>query len=162
VRGASCYEFELATSRSFNGSSVIWSNVSSGPNAGKHCRPVTMSFELAKDPSAVGAGGDGDTGKKTIKQTTPAIRIPAVSVNLTLPWFNESGPRALYAHVRSVTAQGASSWSAPFAFDMRWATQPTPQVARPGVIRWMPVEGATGYEVWYGGHGSSGFLNKIV
>ena len=28
VRGASCYEFELATSRSFNGSSVIWSNVS--------------------------------------------------------------------------------------------------------------------------------------
>ena len=27
VRGASCYEFELATSRSFDGSSVFWSNV---------------------------------------------------------------------------------------------------------------------------------------
>ena len=28
VRGASCYEFELGTSRTFDGSSVVWSNVS--------------------------------------------------------------------------------------------------------------------------------------
>ena len=162
VRGAACYEFELATSRSFSGNSVIWSNVSTGPQAGKHCRTVTSSFTLAKDPSAVGAGGDGETGTKSIKQVIPAIRIPAVSVNLTLPWFNENGPTALYAHVRSVTTGGASGWSSPFAFDMRWESTPIPLVARPGLVRWTPIEGATGYEVWYGGRGPSGFLNKIV
>lgn len=39
VRGASCYEFELATSRTFDGSSVFWSNVSSGVASGKFCKP---------------------------------------------------------------------------------------------------------------------------
>lgn len=162
VRGASCYEFELATSRSFAGSSVVWSNVSTGPKAGAHCRPVKVKFELAKDPSSVGAGGDGESGTKTVETTIPAIRIPAVSIDLTLPWFSENGPRALYAHVRSVTSQGASKWSSPFVFDMRWESTPVPQVARPGLIRWTPVEGATGYEVWWGGRGPSGWLNKIV
>jgi len=162
VRGAACYEFELATSRAFSGSSVIWSNVSTGPLAGKHCRPVTMSFQVAKDPSDPGIGGDGETGTKTIKQKIPAIRIPAVSVNLTLPWFNENGPTALYAHVRSVTTGGASTWSAPFAFDMRWEETPVPLFARPGLVRWTPVDGATGYEVWFGGKGPAEFLNKIV
>jgi len=162
VRGAACYEFELATSRSFAGSSVVWSNVSTGPQAGKHCKPVAVKFDLAMDPSAVGAGGDGESGTKTVEMTIPAIRIPAVSVDLTLPWFNESGPRALYAHVRSVTAQAASSWSTPYVFDMRWESTPIPQVARPGLIRWTPVDGATGYEVWFGGRGPRGWLNKIV
>ena len=162
VRGAACYEFELATSRSFNGSAVVWSNVPTGGSAGKHCRDVKVTFELAKDESAVGAGGDGAPGTKQVTQTIRAIRIPAVSVNLTLPWFNENGPRALYAHVRSVTTQGASRWSAPFAFDMRWENTPVPLVSRPGVVRWTPVDGATGYEVWYGGHGPGGYLNKIV
>ena len=50
VRGASCYEFELATSRSFNGSSVIWSNVSTDANSGKHCTPVKVSFPRAATP----------------------------------------------------------------------------------------------------------------
>src|SRR4249919_1042806 len=50
VRGASCYEFELATSRSFNGSSVIWSNVSTDANSGKHCTPVKVSFPRAAAP----------------------------------------------------------------------------------------------------------------
>ena len=35
VRGASCYEFELATSRSFDGSSVFWSNVAAGARIGQ-------------------------------------------------------------------------------------------------------------------------------
>ena len=43
VRGASCYEFELATSRSFDGSSVFWSNVSEGTGSGKACRAVTIT-----------------------------------------------------------------------------------------------------------------------
>ncbi len=50
VRGASCYEFELATSRSFDGSSVFWSNVSTDTRAGRHCRPVKVTF-TSNDPS---------------------------------------------------------------------------------------------------------------
>ena len=37
VRGAACYEFQLATSRTFDGSSVVWSNVSAGTNAARSC-----------------------------------------------------------------------------------------------------------------------------
>ena len=55
VRGAACYEFELATSSSFGGSSVIWSNVSTDAKAGKHCRPVKVSFTTAPEPNAPGA-----------------------------------------------------------------------------------------------------------
>src|SRR6188474_404146 len=57
VRGAACYEFELATSRSFSGSSIVWSNVSTDAHSGKHCRPVNVTFTKAKDPSSPGAGG---------------------------------------------------------------------------------------------------------
>jgi hypothetical protein len=159
VRGAACYEFELSTSRSFSGGSVVWSNVSTGPRAGKHCRPVKVSFTKAAEP---GTPVTEAVPAEKISFTIAPIRIPAVSVNLTLPWFNENGPHALYAHVRSVAAQGASSWSRPFVFDMRWENVPVPQAGRPGIIRWTPVDGATGYEVWWGGRGPGGWLNKIV
>src|SRR4029079_204239 len=42
VRGAACYECELATSRSFSGSSLVWSNVSTGDHACQQCRSVDM------------------------------------------------------------------------------------------------------------------------
>ncbi len=32
---------------------------------------------------------------------------------------------------------------------MRWSTLPTPIETAPGLLRWTPVEGATGYTVWY-------------
>jgi hypothetical protein len=57
VRGAACYELELATSRSFETSTVVWSNVSGGTSAGRACR------------------------------SNRRINIPAASINLTLPWF---------------------------------------------------------------------------
>jgi hypothetical protein len=57
VRGAACYEFQLATSRSFDGNTVVWSNVSGGTNAGRACR-----------------------GNRQ-------ITIPAAAINVTLPWF---------------------------------------------------------------------------
>jgi hypothetical protein len=159
VRGAACYEFELATSSSFGGSSVIWSNVSTDAKAGKHCRPVKVSFTPAPEPNAPGAEA---VPPKTVSFTIAPIRIPAVSVNLTLPWITGKAGYSLYAHVRSVTTQGASTWSAPFGFDMRWESTPIPMVARPGLARWTPIDGATGYEVWYGGRGPSGYINKIV
>jgi hypothetical protein len=158
VRGASCYEFELATSSSFNGSSIVWSNVSTDAKAGKHCRPVKVSFPKATEPGQTTEG----TSDSLVHFTIAPIKIPAVSVNLTLPWFSGRGPYALYAHVRSVTTQGASQWSSPFGFNMRWEDTPIPMVARPGLVRWTPIDGATGYEVWYGGRGPGGYINKIV
>jgi hypothetical protein len=157
VRGAACYEFELATSSRFGGSSVVWSNVSTDAQSGKHCRPVKVTFRAANEPA-----GEGEEGaEKVVKETIAPIKIPAVSVNLVLPWFT-GHPYALYAHVRSVTTQGASSWSRPFAFNMRWEDTPVPLPSKPGLVRWTPIEGATAYEVWYGGKGPTGFINKIV
>jgi len=57
VRGAACYEFQLATSRTFDGNTVVWSNVSGGTSAARAC------------------GG------------SRKITIPAASISLTLPWF---------------------------------------------------------------------------
>lgn len=57
VRSASCYEFRLATSRSFDDSSVVWSNVGKGSSAARSC-----------------------AGPRR-------ITIPALALDLTLPWF---------------------------------------------------------------------------
>jgi len=158
VRGAACYEFELATSSRFGGSSVVWSNVSTDAQSGKHCTPVTVTFPKANEP----AGEDQDGAQQErVKATIAPIKIPAVSINLVLPWFTGK-PYALYAHVRSVTTQGASSWSKPFGFNMRWEDTPVPLPSKPGLVRWAPIDGATGYEVWYGGRGPTGYINKIV
>ncbi|GIU96112.1 MAG: hypothetical protein KatS3mg012_2569 [Gaiellaceae bacterium] len=118
VRGASCYELRLATSRAFEDSTIVWSNVSSGGGAGRSCR-----------------------GPR-------AIRIPAASLGLTLPWFT-GRPYALYAQVRAITSRGATAWSAPYGFNMQWTERPVPLATKPGLIRWTPIEGATAYEVWY-------------
>jgi hypothetical protein len=83
-----------------------------------------------------------------VKTVIPPIRIPAASVNLVLPWFTGK-PYALYAHVRSVATQGASRWSKPFGFNMLWEDTAIPLPAKPGLVRWTPVEGASAYDVWY-------------
>jgi hypothetical protein len=143
VRGASCYEFELSTSRTFDESTLVWSNSAEGTKAGKRCGPVkTFAADLAPQQSGEITETQTQTG------TIPAIRIPAVSLNLTLPWFTGK-PYALYAHVRGVTTSGPTKWSRPFGFNMRWEEQPVPMSARPGLIRWKPVDGATSYQVWY-------------
>jgi hypothetical protein len=166
VRRASCYEFELATSRSFNGSSVIWSNVSTDAKSGKHCTPVRVSFPRAATPDddsgSTGSQDGASASQEMVRETIAPIKVPAASINLTLPWFTGKNPFALYAHVRSVTTQGASGWSHPYSFDMRWENTPTPQSGRPGLVRWTPVEGATMYQVWLGGRGPTHFPNRII
>jgi hypothetical protein len=140
VRGASCYEFELATSRTFDGSSVFWSNVSYGATSGKFCRSVSIS--------APAASSDDEGTDKAVRTVIAPIKIPATSVNLVLPWFTGK-PYALYAHVRAITTRGATAWSRPFGFNMRWEDTPVPQPSKPGLVRWGAVEGATAYDVWY-------------
>lgn len=144
VRGASCYEFELATSRSFDGSSVFWSNVAYGSGSGKYCRSVTITAPASDEQKSTSDG----TGSDVVTTKIAPIRIPATSVNLVLPWFTGK-PYALYAHVRAVTTRGATSWSKPFGFNVRWDSTPVPLVSKPGLLRWAPVEGATAYDVWY-------------
>jgi hypothetical protein len=145
VRGASCYEFELATSRSFDGSSVFWSNVAYGAGSGKYCRAVTITAPAAQEQQS---GDEAATGPTELKMRISPIRIPATSVNLVLPWFTGK-PYALYAHVRAITTRGATAWSKPFGFNVRWESTPVPLTSKPGLVRWAPVEGATAYDVWY-------------
>ncbi len=47
VRGAMCYELQLATSRSFQDSTVVWSNVSGGTNAGRVCGGSKLNIPAA-------------------------------------------------------------------------------------------------------------------
>jgi hypothetical protein len=106
--GARSYDFELATSKSFDDRTMVWSTA---------------------DPSS--------------------LRVPATAIPVALPWMT-GRPYALYARVRAQTAKGATRWSAPFGFNMRWETVAehlVPDV--PGLVRWKPVDGATSYEVWF-------------
>jgi hypothetical protein len=147
VRGASCYEFELATSRTFDGSSVFWSNVAYGVGSGKFCRSVSVTAPAATTGQSSGTSGDSGAAE-TVRTVIAPIRIPATSVNLVLPWFTGK-PYALYAHVRAITTHGATAWSMPFGFNMRWEDTPVPLASKPGLVRWATVEGATAYDVWY-------------
>jgi len=154
VRGARCYEFELATSKAFSQSSLIWSNVQY--TVGRHsvCAPVPANSPTT--PSGPSTGSTtAATGASASSQTDPAVqsvipplRVPAVSIDVALPWFTGS-PYALYAHVRAITASGATNWSSPFGFNMQWPSTAKPLQADPGLIRWTPVAGATSYQVWF-------------
>ncbi len=151
VRGARCYEFQLATSRSFSSNSVIWSNVNDQAKT-RACQPV------AADPGATtGSASDPQppTDDAAAAATTDPnqaviapLLVPAVSVDLVLPWFT-GNPYALYSRVRAVTDRGPTRWSKSFGFNMQWQTRPAPLKAPTGLVRWTPVEGATGYQVWY-------------
>jgi hypothetical protein len=146
VRGAACYEFELATSRTFDESALVWSNVAYGARSGKLCRPVIATSPAANEPGS--EGGEAGAAADVIRTVIAPIKIPATSVNLVLPWFTGK-PYALYAHARAITARGPTGWSKAFGFDMRWEELPVPLAGRPGLVRWTTVEGATGYEVFY-------------
>jgi predicted RecA/RadA family phage recombinase len=76
------------------------------------------------------------------------LRSPAVSVPVSLPWMT-GNPYSLYAHARAITSKGATAWSKPFGFNMRWADVPQPVTpAYPGMLRWTAVSGANAYMVW--------------
>ena len=161
MRGARCYEFELATSRAFSESSVVWSNVRTGVKPGTGCAVVAASSKAATPTTTPPTGASGATGAAgatpapapattdpAVSTTIPILRVPAVSVDVSLPWFTGQ-PYALYSHVRAITAQGPTGWSTPFAFNMRWLDVPTPLESTPGFVRWKQVPGATSYQVWY-------------
>jgi hypothetical protein len=75
------------------------------------------------------------------------VSAPVLAPNITLPWIT-GNPHSLYARVRAVTSTGASAWSSSYGFDLAPPAAPTPLPSYPGLLRWTPVDGATGYQVW--------------
>jgi hypothetical protein len=76
------------------------------------------------------------------------LQSPVASIPIALPWIT-GNPYSLYAHVRAITRKGATQWSLPYGFNMRWAGVPTPLPSYPGLVRWTPVSGASQYNVWF-------------
>ena len=76
-----------------------------------------------------------------------SVNAPVEAPGITLPWIT-GNPHSLYARVRAITPDGATPWSTNFGFDMVAPAAPTPLPSYPGVLRWTPVPGAAGYEVW--------------
>ena len=75
------------------------------------------------------------------------LKSPVASVMMTLPWISGS-PYSLYARARAVMRSGVTAWSKPFGFNMRQESVPRPLATKAGLLRWTPIEGASGYEVW--------------
>jgi hypothetical protein len=72
------------------------------------------------------------------------LKSPVAAPTTTLPWITSM----LHARVRAILSDEVTPWSAPFNFDMTPPAPPQPLASQPGLLRWAPVEGADGYEVW--------------
>ncbi len=72
------------------------------------------------------------------------LTTPVSAPTLTLPWISDS----LYARVRADLGTDSTPWSSPFRFDVTPPPPPTPLPSYPGVLRWTPISGADGYQVW--------------
>lgn len=98
-------------------------------------------FELSRSPRF----GDG-----SVIWSSRTLRAPAATVPLSLPWLPTGEEYSLYWRVRAAGSGRASAWSAPGGFRMQWddVSRMVPEVGH-GYIRWTPVRGATGYEVWF-------------
>jgi hypothetical protein len=115
--------------------------------------------EFARTPSFAWAPVPGAKGYEFQLATTDTFRengviltqsnltTPVASVMLTLPWITGS-PYSLYARVRAKFKNSVSEWSPSFGFNMRQPEVPKPLPSFAGVLRWTPIEGAGGYQVW--------------
>ena len=83
-----------------------------------------------------------------IVYSTGSLTTPVAAPTVMLPWIT-GNPHALFARARGVTASGTTPWSKAFGFDMTPGPPPKPLPAAPGLLRWAPVEGADGYQVWF-------------
>jgi hypothetical protein len=143
VRGAIRYEFELATSKSFTESSIVWSNAND-----EFAAPTTTTPGTTTPTTPATTTPTAETAADKLAKLYKNLRTPTVSIDLALPWITGS-PYALYAHVRAITSKGPTSWSTPYGFNIRWSSVPKDlNSPHPGLVRWSPVEGATAYQVW--------------
>jgi hypothetical protein len=77
-----------------------------------------------------------------------SLTSPVAAPALTLPWIT-GAPHALYARVRAVLLDATTPWSDSFGFDMQPPAAPAPLPSYPGLLRWTPVDGAVGYQIWF-------------
>ena len=97
-------------------------------------------FQLAKNVTF---------NESSIFWVTGKVRGPATAIPLSLPWMTGK-PYAAYARVRAVNAeQGLAVERARTASTSAGRTSRSSCPSTPGLSRWTPVEGATGYEVWF-------------
>jgi hypothetical protein len=82
--------------------------------------------------------------ENAIVYSAKGLTTPVAAPTTTLPWINDM----LHARVRAITSDTVTPWSAPFNFDVEPDAVPKPLSAFPGLLRWTPVEGADGYQVW--------------
>ncbi len=80
--------------------------------------------------------------------SSKSLQSPVAAPSISLPWITGS-PHSLYARARAILSDGTTSeWSDDLGFDVVSPTAPKPLSSAPGLLRWSPVEGADGYEVW--------------
>ena len=93
--------------------------------------------------------------------TCPLLETPVAAPGVSLPWITGS-PHGLYARVRAVMPGGEKTdWSEKLGFDVVPPDPPRPLASRPGLLRWTPVPGATGYQVWLV-DAANGSLPRVV
>jgi hypothetical protein len=83
-----------------------------------------------------------------IVYSTNKLTTPVAAPTVMLPWIT-GNPHALFARVRGITASSTTPWSAAFGFDMTPGAAPKPLPSYAGLLRWTPVEGADGYQIWF-------------
>ncbi|HEY3018470.1 MAG TPA: hypothetical protein VGJ23_06540 [Gaiellaceae bacterium] len=99
---------------------------------------IRYQFQLATSSSFRESG---------LVYSATGLTTPVAAPTLTLPWIT-GNPHALFARVRAIKASSLTPWSAPFGFDMEPVSAPRPLPSEPGLVRWTPIEGADGYQVW--------------
>jgi hypothetical protein len=100
---------------------------------------IRYQFQLATSSSFRESG---------LVYSTSALTSPVAAPTVMLPWIT-GNPHALFARVRGITASATTPWSNAFGFDMEPGSAPKPLPSEPGLLRWSPIEGADGYQVWF-------------
>jgi hypothetical protein len=86
--------------------------------------------------------------ENAIFYNTNTLKTPVAAPSMVLPWITGT-PHSLYARVRATLDNGdVTAWSDDYGFDVLPPAPPTPLTSDPGLLRWTPTEGATGYQVW--------------
>ncbi len=96
---------------------------------------VSYQFQLATSPSF---------RESSIVYSAKNLKTPVAAPTVTLPWISDM----FRARVRAVTSSTVTPWSTILDLNMEPAAVPTPLSSYPGLLRWSPVEGADGYQVW--------------
>jgi hypothetical protein len=117
-----------------------------------HTFSRTPSFAWKPTPGAVRYEFELSTSKKftdnAVIWSNAQLTSPVAAIPIALPW-STGKDYSLFVHVRGITRKGATPWSTPYGFSMRWSTIPQPILpGYPGLMRWTTVSGATAYQVW--------------